>query len=167
MTSLKFLTHGVDAVVNAQLVATKLPQLESLVWDSEDITDEIVETIVKGCNKLRNLHLPFATEITDAGVVAISQNLKGLEQITVDTIKVGGFKALKENCSSLYELNVVECTELTEGDVADLKVKLPKLESICVAGEISEEILKTLSELVPEIQLHFGSIGDSDEEDEE
>ncbi|ORY05887.1 RNI-like protein [Basidiobolus meristosporus CBS 931.73] len=160
------LAHSVDVAVNANLVATKLPQLESLIWDSEDITDEAVEAIVKGCTKLRNIHLPFATEVTDAGVISIAQNLKGLEQITVDTIKVAGFKALKENCPAIYELNVVDCNELTIDDIADIKEKLPKLESICIAGEISEEMLSSLSATVPEIQIHFGSIGD-DEEDEE
>ncbi|ORX93881.1 RNI-like protein [Basidiobolus meristosporus CBS 931.73] len=138
----------------AQSLASNFANLESLVWESDEITDDMVKTIATSCKKLRNLHLSFGVQVTDAGVVSIAENLPLLEQLTLQELTPTGLKALKAHCTRLYELGVLDCNDVAAEDVIDLLESFPSLQNLCITGEIGEGILKVIMDQVPEVHYH-------------
>ncbi|KAK9761385.1 GPI-anchored mannoprotein [Basidiobolus ranarum] len=156
LPNLKHLEVAYDLPIEeiAQSLASKFSNLESLVWESDEITDDVVSTIAVSCKQLRNLHLSFGHQITEAGVVSIAENLKSLEQLTLQELTPTGLKALKANCHQMRELGVLQCNDVGPEDVIDLLEGFPSMQNLCITGEIGEGILKIIMDQVPEVHYH-------------
>ncbi|KAK9765196.1 hypothetical protein K7432_006668 [Basidiobolus ranarum] len=167
--NLKHLEIAADAEVasTTQIIVSKLTKLESLVWESEDITDETVEAIVKSLTNLRNLQLTFSEKLSETTVALIAENLKSLEQLNVNSITPASFELFKNNCPHLFEVGVIQGDELKKEHLADINAKLPNLHSLCVGGEIAEEMIEALMEVVPEVEYHIDGLDVEEESDEE
>ncbi|ORX93870.1 RNI-like protein [Basidiobolus meristosporus CBS 931.73] len=164
--NLKHLEIAADVEVasTAQIVASKLTNLETLVWESESVGDEAVETIVKALTNLRNLQLSFSEKLSESTVGLIAEGLKNLEQINVNTITPAGFEVFKNNCPHLSEIGVIQGENLTKEHLANINEKLPNLRSVCVGGEIPEEMLDALMNVVPDVEYNIEGLDESDEE---
>ncbi|KAK9765197.1 Protein AUXIN SIGNALING F-BOX 3 [Basidiobolus ranarum] len=159
------LPHDGDVSSILAAVTSKLTNLETLIWDSEEITDEVVASISKALPNLRNFLLAFGEQVTDVGVAAIADNLKSLEQLSLPIISPDSLNVLKNQCSNLVEFGIVHSDSLTKEHIQDLKAKLPNLRGICITGDIEKEVIEVLMAQVPEVQYHLEGLGDDDEEE--
>ncbi|ORX93871.1 RNI-like protein [Basidiobolus meristosporus CBS 931.73] len=161
------LTDDSDVATTVASVTSKLTNLETLIWDSEEITDETVGAISKALPNLKNFLLAFGEEVSDNGVAAIAENLKSLEQLSLPTISPASVNVLKNQCPKLVEVGIIRSDSLTKEHVEDLKVRLPNLRGICITGDIKKEVIECLMAQVPEVQYHLEGLEDNGEEADE
>ena len=94
-----------DLVAVADAVADMLPQLSSLNLRScKQITDAGVIALSQGCPQLSTLDLSNCKQITDAGVIALSQGCRQLSSLKLwgcKQITDAGVSAVREACPNI------------------------------------------------------------------
>jgi|GEM_PF-4243093 len=127
----------------------------------EDISDEILEKIVKQCPKLEFIDLMFCKKITDKSIKVVANSYSSLISIDISRSQVGdeGIKAIFENCSSLTTSHMSFCNNITAEGLKALKAS-HSLTSISLGGPaVQDEVLKAFVEKYSSLKVIQLSIG--------
>ena len=80
------------------------------------LTDEVLVEVIHACPQLHTLHLPYETDITDIGILALS-----------------------EHCLQLWLLAISKCEQVTEAAVLQLLQRCHKLTTLYVSSSSLSE----------------------------
>eukprot|EP01097_Dermamoeba_algensis_P006617 TRINITY_DN4125_c0_g1_i1.p1 TRINITY_DN4125_c0_g1~~TRINITY_DN4125_c0_g1_i1.p1 ORF type:complete len:714 (+),score=146.81 TRINITY_DN4125_c0_g1_i1:86-2227(+) len=108
------------------------PNLEQVVINCPDITDQGLIDLVSGCKKILDIDLSYCSNITDAGIKKVVESNKMLKKISLahcDQLTISTFEALGENCPDLVNLNFSLSAPYDRRSVKYL-AKLKKLEML-------------------------------------
>ena len=136
------------AVIEA--IVTHCPNIEHLTLSSLARFDDACLRMLKGCTALKSLDISFAGgELTDAAVVEVLDAVgAGLESLSVAgnvALTSTTTDAIHACCARLRALDLSECEQLTDGDIANLftnwdkngglrELRLARLEGLTSVG---------------------------------
>ncbi|KAK1805544.1 hypothetical protein P4O66_019217 [Electrophorus voltai] len=97
---------------------------------SQQITDEGLITICRGCHRLQSLCVSGCANLTDAILNALGQNcprLRILEVARCSQLTDVGFTTLARNCHELEKMDLEECVQITDATLIQLSIHCPRL----------------------------------------
>ncbi|XP_073464440.1 F-box/LRR-repeat protein 20 isoform X9 [Aquarana catesbeiana] len=129
--SLKGCTQLEDEAL--KYIGSHCPELVTLNLQacSQQITDDGLITICRGCHKLQSLCASGCSNITDSILNALGQNcprLRILEVARCSQLTDLGFTTLAKNCHELEKMDLEECVQITDSTLIQLSIHCPRLQ---------------------------------------
>ena len=84
------------------------------------VDDQIVGIFAKHCRNLRHLNVKYLKDVTDVGILKISEGCRNMESLVLSRNELPfkvtdvGMLALRERCAGLTELHVSKCDFMTD-----------------------------------------------------
>lgn len=85
------------------------------------IIDDSIVSIAQYCVKLNHLKLDRISNITDAGIILLSQNCRGLKTLHLNSSMTdASLKSISKHCIGLETLELVICQQITDEAILQL-----------------------------------------------
>ena len=100
--------------------------LKSLNLHGCNITDTGLVSLTQGCSNLQQLDLGSCYNVMGVGLTSLVQGCPNLQELYLDgsyNVTAKELTSIAEGCSNLRELDIVECRDVTDGWVMDLREK--------------------------------------------
>ncbi|TKS92227.1 F-box/LRR-repeat protein 20 F-box and leucine-rich repeat protein 20 [Collichthys lucidus] len=132
------LTFSLTCSVSARSLLEQYPKQKILysLFCEQQITDEGLITICRGCHRLQSLCVSGCANITDAILHALGQNcprLRILEVARCSQLTDVGFTTLARNCHELEKMDLEECVQITDGTLIQLSIHCPRLQVLSLS----------------------------------
>ncbi|XP_004918731.1 F-box/LRR-repeat protein 20 isoform X1 [Xenopus tropicalis] len=136
LLSLKGCTQLEDEAL--KFIGSHCPELVTLNLQacSQQITDDGLITICRGCHKLQSLCASGCSNITDSILNALGQNcprLRILEVARCSQLTDLGFTTLAKNCHELEKMDLEECVQITDSTLIQLSIHCPRLQVLSLS----------------------------------
>ncbi|NXI86726.1 FXL20 protein, partial [Rhipidura dahli] len=108
-------------------------------FSRQQITDDGLITICRGCHKLQSLCASGCSNITDAILNALGQNCPRLRIYNLIcclnfTLTVGVWNSLySQNCHELEKMDLEECVQITDSTLIQLSIHCPRLQVLSLS----------------------------------
>ena len=140
-----------SSLFSASMVCKKWSEVfRVLVAKPLDATDDILKKFAE-CRNLKWINLSNCWDITDQGLIYLSQGCSSLSNINLThchRITDQGLLYLSQGCPSLSNINLWNCKDITDQGLLSLSQGCPSLSSIKLNGceNITDQGLKYLSQ---------------------
>ena len=136
-------------------------RLEELsLQDCQKLTDESLNLLARDCQCLSKLNLSFCVSITDTGLKSLGKlkTLRSLNLRSCDNVSDIGIAFLAELTSSLQDVDVSFCANVTNSSLLHIASGFPELKSLSMTTcSINDEGLKQMAKRLTKLEsLNIG-----------
>uniref|UniRef100_A0A674DTP9 F-box and leucine-rich repeat protein 2 n=1 Tax=Salmo trutta TaxID=8032 RepID=A0A674DTP9_SALTR len=119
----------------------------------QQITDDGLVSLCRGCHKLQVLCISGCSNITDASLTALGLScprLKILEAARCSHVTDAGFTVLARHCHEMEKMDLEECVLVTDNTLVQLAIHCPRLQALSLSHceLITDDGIRALSSSV-------------------